>query len=157
MTEQVLSRPEPRPEPRSLPRTGVQDAPQLKRGAIASIAFLTGWLPISCCSLGLTPAIMTGLGLGTAYFAMGNHLMFGLGWTPVWALVAIGIVLIASLVLSRPVFAAYPREVSTRYYWRTAGYMLLASGLVFILWMEVIMPVLFILGVPMGALFPKQR
>src|SRR5579859_6526595 len=127
MSEHVLSRPQTQPEPRTLPKTGVQDVPQLKRGAIASTAFLAGWLPINCCSLGLTPAVATGLGLGTAYFAIGKNLMFGLGWTPVWALVSIAIVLLTSLVISRPVFAAYPREVSARYYWRTAGYMLLAS------------------------------
>ena len=156
MSEQVVSSPRTQPQPRSLPRTGLREAPALKRGSIASMAFLAGWLPINCCSLGLTPAVITGLGLGTGYYAIGKNLFFGLGWTPVLAFVAIGGVLLASLVISRPVFAAYPREVSSRYYWRTAGYMLLASGLVFILWMEVIMPLLFILGVPMGSLFPKK-
>jgi hypothetical protein len=52
----------------------------------------------------------------------------------------------------RPAFATHSREVVTRAYWRTAGYMGLVAGLTFILWMELIMPILFLIGVPMGAL-----
>ena len=141
------------PEPQPIPGTGVQEGFSANRGAIASIGFFAGWLPVSCCSLGLLPAILSGLGVGTAYFAMGNTILFGLGWTPIWALVSIGLILIASYFVVRPAFAHYSREVVVRSYWRTAGFMGLTAGITFILWTEVVMPLLFIWGVPMGALF----
>lgn len=141
------------PQPQPIQATGVQEGFCTNHGAIASIGFFAGWLPVSCCSLGLVPALLSGLGVGSAYFAMGNTIFFGLGWTPVWALVSIVLVLIASYFIVRPAFAHYSREVVVRSYWRTAGLMGLAAGITFILWTEVVMPLLFIWGVPMGALF----
>ena len=144
---------QPQPQPQPLPRTGVQEGLCVNRGAIASMGFLAGWLPINCCSIGLVPAVFSGLGFGTAYFALGNTMLLGLGWTPIWAVISIALVMIASYFLTRRAFATHSREVATRFYWRTSGLMLLAAGLSFIIWMELIMPLLFISGVPMGALF----
>ncbi|GAC1350472.1 MAG: hypothetical protein NVSMB27_33310 [Ktedonobacteraceae bacterium] len=143
----------PQPQPQPVPLTGVQEGFCANRGAIASIGFLAGWLPVTCCSIGVVPAVLTGFGLGTAYFAMGKTMLFGLGWTPLLALVSVAIVLAASYFVARPAFTGgYPRGVAVRSYWKTAGYMALAAGIAFILWMELIMPLLFLLGVPMGAL-----
>ncbi len=147
---------QPQPQPQPVPRTGVQEGFCANRGAIASLGFLAGWLPVNCCSLGLVPALLSGLGLGTAYFAVGNNLLFGLGWTPIWALVSIVLVLIASYFVARPAFAGYSREVAIHSYWKTAGLMGLAAGITFILWTELVMPVMFSAGVPMGALFPHH-
>jgi hypothetical protein len=144
---------QPQPQPQPAPRTEVQEGFCVNRGALVSIGFLAGWLPVSCCSLGLVPALLSGLGVGTAYFAMGNTLLFGLGWTPIWGLVSIAIVLLASYFMVRPAFARYSRDVAMRSFWKTAGLMGLAAGITFILWTELVMPVLFSLGVPMGALF----
>ena len=152
MLEQQLQG-QPQTLPRSAPVTTIQEDFQANAGAVASIGFFAGWLPVTCCSVGLVPAILTGSGLGTAYFAAGNGLLFGLGWTGVLALVSVGIILVASLVIVRPAFARLPREVAVRSYWRTAGRIGLVGGLTFIVWMEVIMPVLYALGMPMGALF----
>ncbi|GAC1342176.1 MAG: hypothetical protein NVSMB27_00700 [Ktedonobacteraceae bacterium] len=144
---------QPQPQPQPAPRTGVQEGFCVNRGALASLGFLAGWLPVNCCSIGLVPAILSGLGVGSAYFAAGNTLLFGLGWTPIWGLVSIAIVLIASYFMVRPAFAHYSRDVAIRSYWKTAGLMGLAAGITFILWTELVMPILFTLGVPMGALF----
>ncbi len=149
----IMKRAQPQPQP--VPRTGVQEGFCVNRGSIASLGFLAGWLPISCCSLGLVPAVLTGLGLGSAYFALNKTLLFGLGWTPIWGLLSVVLVMIASYFVIRPAFAHYSREVAIRSYWKTAGLMGLAAGITFILWMELVMPLLFILGVPMGALFGK--
>lgn len=147
-------KPEAKPQPTRLP--AVQEGLRVNRGACAAGGALAGWIPLSCCSIGPVGAIATGMGFGTAYFAANNTLFFGLGWTPIWALVMAGFVLVASYVVARPAFANYPRDVATRHFWRTAGFMGLAGGITFILWMEVIMPILFIGGVPMGALFPPK-
>lgn len=144
---------QPQTQPQPMQRTEVQEGFCANRGAIASMGFLAGWLPISCCSIGLVPAIFTGLGFGTAYFALGNTLLFGLGWTPIWALFSVILVLIASYFVVRPAFTHYSREIAIHSYWRTAALMGLIAGITFILWMELIMPLLFLLGVPMGALF----
>lgn len=141
------------PQPQFLPRAGVQEGPQLNRGACASVGFLAGWLPVNCCSLGLVPAILSGLGIGTAYFATGKTILFGLGWTPIWAAVSVIFILGVSRLVARPAFATHSREIAVRNYWRTAGYMGLAAGITFIVWTELVMPLLFVLGVPMGALF----
>lgn len=142
-----------KPQPQPVPYTGVQEGFCANRGAIASIGFLAGWLPVTCCTIGVVPAVFTGLGVGTAYFAVGNTMFFGLGWTPILALVSVAIVLAASYFVARPAFrGGYSREVAVRAYWKTAGYMGLAAGIAFILLMELIMPLLFLLGVPMGAL-----
>ncbi len=146
---------QPQIQPQPVPLPGVQEGFCVNRGAVASIGFFAGWLPVTCCSIGLVPAVLTGLGLGSAYFAVGKTLLFGLGWTPILALFSIAIVLIASYFVVRPAFASYSREVATRSYWRTAALMGLVAGVTFILWMELIMPLLFLLGVPMGALFGK--
>ena len=143
---------QPQPQPQPIPLTGVQEGYCVNRGAVMSIGFLAGWLPVTCCSIGVVPAILTGLGVGSAYFAAGNGMFFGLGWTPILALVSVAIVLVSSYFIVRPARATYSREVVTRSYWRTAGIMALVGGVTFILWMELIMPLLFILGVPMGAL-----
>jgi|GEM_PF-6818179 len=145
--------PQPQPKPQAVPRTEMQEGFCANRGAITSLGFLAGWLPVNCCSLGLVPAILGGFGLATGYFALGNTILFGLGWTPIWALVSIVIVLIASYFITRPAFVGYSREVAVRSYWRTAGLMGLAAGITFILWTELVMPIMFTLGVPMGALF----
>lgn len=145
------TQPQLQPQPQRI--TEVQEGFCANRGAIASIGFLAGWLPVNCCSLGLVPAVLSGLGFGTAYFALGNTILFGLGWTPIWAVVSIAIVLIASYFVTRPAFAHYPREVARRSFLRTAGLMGLMAGVTFILWTEVVMPLLFIWGVPMGAFF----
>lgn len=147
----IMKQPQVQPQP--VPVTGVQEGFCVNRGTIASIGFIAGWLPISCCSIGLVSAVFTGLGFGTAYFALGKTLLFGLGWTPIWGLVSVALVLIASYFIARPAFAIYSREVAVRSYWKTAGLMGLAAGISFILWMELIMPLLFLFGVPMGALF----
>ncbi len=144
--------PQPQLQPQPVPRTGMQEGFCANRGSIASMGFLAGWLPINCCTLGLVPAVFSGLGLGSVYFALGNTMLFGLGWTPIWAVASIVIVLIASYFVARPAFTHYSREVAVRSYWKTAGLMGLTAGLSFILWMELVMPLLFILGVPMGAL-----
>lgn len=144
---------QPQAQPQPVPLTGIQEGFCVNQGAVMSIGFFVGWLPVTCCSIGVVPAIFTGLGVGSAYFAAGNGMFFGLGWTPILALVSAAIVLIASYFIVRPAFAGYSREVAVRSYWRTAGIMGLVGGVTFILWMELIMPILFILGVPMGALF----
>lgn len=144
---------QPQPQPQPVPVTGVQEGFCANRGAIASLGFLAGWLPVNCCSIGLVPAVLSGLGFGTAYFAMGKTILFGLGWTPIWALASIIIVLIASYFVARPAFVHYSREVAIHSYWKTAGLMGLAAGITFILWTELVMPLLFVWGVPMGALF----
>ncbi len=144
---------QPQAQPQPVPVTGVQEGFCVNRGAIASVGFIAGWLPINCCSLGLVPAVFTGLGFGSAYFALGKTVLFGLGWTPIWALFSVVLVLVASYFVARPAFATYSREVAVRSYWKTAGLVGLAAGISFILWMELIMPLLFLLGVPMGALF----
>src|SRR5579859_7659075 len=105
---------QPQPQPQPAPRTGVQEGFCVNRGALVSLGFLAGWLPVSCCSLGLVPALLSGLGVGTAYFAMGNTLLFGLGWTPIWGLVSIAIELLASYFMVRPAFARYSRDVAMR-------------------------------------------
>src|SRR5947209_2570418 len=140
---------QPQPQPQPVPLTGVQEGFCANRGAIASLGFLAGWLPVNCCSLGLVPALLSGLGFGSAYFALGNTVLFGLGWTPIWALVSVILVLIASYFVARPAFVNYSREVANRSYWRTAGFMGLAAGITFILWTELVMPLLFVFGVPM--------
>jgi hypothetical protein len=144
---------QPQTQPQPAPQTGVQEGYCVNRGAVMSIGFLAGWLPVTCCSIGVVPAIFTGLGVGSAYFAAGKGLFFGLGWTPILALLSVVIVLASSYFIVRPAYARYSREVATRSYWRTAGIMALVGGVTFILWMELIMPLLFLLGVPMGALF----
>lgn len=141
------------PQTRGAPSTHIQEDFRPNRGAVASVGFFAGWLPVTCCSVGLVPAILSGLGLGTAYFAAGKTLLFGFGWTGVLALVSVAIILVASLLIARPAFANLPREIAVRAYWRTAGWIGLAAGLTFIVWMEVVMPVLYALGVPMGSLF----
>jgi|SRR5579884_155352 hypothetical protein len=146
----IMKQPQVQPQP--VPVTGVQEGFCVNRGTIASVGFIAGWLPISCCSIGLVPAVFTGLGFGTAYFALGKTLLFGLGWTPIWGLVSVALVLVASYFIARPAFATYSREVAVRSYWKTADLMGLAAGISFILWMELIMPLLFLFGVPMGAL-----
>jgi len=143
---------QPQTQPQPVPLLGVQEGFCVNRGAIASIGFLAGWLPVTCCSIGVVPAVLTGLGLGSAYFAVGKTLLFGLGWTPILALFSIAIVLIAGYFVVRPAFASHSREVATRSYWKTVALMGLVAGVTFILWMELIMPLLFLLGVPMGAL-----
>ena len=144
---------QPQPQAQSVPQTGVQEGYCVNRGAVVSIGFFAGWLPVTCCSIGVVPALFTGFGVGSAYFAAGKGLFFGLGWTPVLALVSVAIVLVSSYFIVRPAFASYSREVAIRSFWRTAGIMALVGGITFILWMELIMPILFLLGVPMGALF----
>jgi hypothetical protein len=146
---------QPQPQLQPLPKTGVQEGFCVNRGTIASVGFLAGWLPVNCCSLGLVPAVLSGFGLGSAYFAAGKTLLFGLGWTPIWGLVSIALILAVSYFVVRPTFAAYPRDIAMRAYWRTVGYMGLAAGITFVAWMELIMPILFILGVPMGFLNPR--
>ena len=143
---------QPQPQAQPAPQTGVQEGYCVNRGALMSIGFLAGWLPVTCCSIGVVPAIFTGLGVGSAYFAAGNGMFFGLGWTPVLGLVSVAIVLIASYIIVRPAYAGYSREVANRSYWRTVGIMALVGGVTFILFMELVMPILFILGLPMGAL-----
>lgn len=142
-------------QPQPIPRTGIQEGFCANRGAIASLGFLAGWLPVNCCSIGLVPAVLSGLGFGSAYFALGSTVLFGLGWTPIWAAISIVLVLIATYFVVRPVFTHYSRDVARRTYWRTAGLMGLAAGITFILWTELVMPLLFVWGVPMGALFHK--
>lgn len=146
---------EPQPQPQPIPKTGVQEGFCVNRGTIASVGFLAGWLPVNCCTLGLVPAVLSGLGLGSAYFAAGKTLLFGLGWMPIWGLVSVALILAVSYFVVRPAFATYPRDMAVRAYWRTAGYMGLAAGITFVAWMELIMPILFILGVPMGVLSPR--
>ncbi len=143
------------PQPQPIPRTGIQEGFCANRGAIASLGFLAGWLPVNCCSIGLVPAVLSGLGFGSAYFALGKTVLFGLGWTPIWAAISIVLILIATYFMVRPVFTHFSRDVATRTYWRTAGLMGLAAGITFILWTELVMPLLFVWGVPMGALFHK--
>jgi hypothetical protein len=144
--------PQPQTQPQPVPVTGVQEGYCVNRGTIASWGFLAGWLPVNCCTLGLVPAVLSGLGLGSAFFAANKTILFGLGWMPIMGLVSVALILVVSYFVVRPAFATYPREVAIRSYWRTAGYIGLAAGITFVLWMELIMPLLFLLGVPMGAL-----
>lgn len=146
---------QPQARPQAAPRPVVREGFCANRGAIASMGFLAGWLPVNCCSVGLVPAIASGLGLGSGYFALNKTLFFGLGWTPVWALIGLGFVLVASRVMTRRAFVSLPREIAVRSYWRTAGLTALAAGLTFIAWTELVMPLMYMFGVPMGSLFTK--
>lgn len=143
----------PAPAPGIEPLTLLEERVCLNRGAIASVGFLAGWLPVTCCSMGLLPAVLTGLGLGTSYFAVGKTLLWGLGWTPILIAASLLIIAAASYLQLRPVFATQPRAVAWRAYRRTGLLTALVGGATFVLWMEVVMPVLYAAGVPMGALF----
>ena len=96
------------------------------------------------------PVVVAGLGFGSAYAALDKTLLFGLGWAPILALFSVVVVLVASYFVARPAFTHYSREVAIRSYWKTAGLMGLTAGLTFILWWQLILPLVFILGVPMG-------
>ncbi len=144
------TQPQPQTQPQSFPLTGVQEGFCANRGAIASIGFLAGWVSFNCPIIGLMPVVLTGLGFGSAYVALDKTLLFGLGWAPIWALFAVVVVLVASYFVARPAFTHYSREVAIHSYWKTAGLMGLTAGLSFILWWQLILPLVFILGVPMG-------
>lgn len=147
--------PHQQPRTETAPRTEVREGLLVDRGACACVGALAGTIPVMCCSIGLVPAILTGLGLGTAYFAIDKQIIWGFGWTPVLSLAAAILILAASYLLARPVFASHGSAIARPMFWRTAGYMALAAGITFMLWMQVIIPLMFIAGVPMGALFHR--
>lgn len=144
----------PAPSPAALPT--VQDAFCPSRGGMASVGFLAGWIPVSCCSAGLVPAILTGFGVGSTYFSLNKTVFWGLGWTPILTLFSLVVVAAASYLMVRPAFARQPREVAWRTYRRTAGMTALAGGISFVFWMELVMPLLYIFGVPMGSLMQMR-
>jgi len=148
----TVIRPQPQPRPQPAQRIELQEVPRLNRGAVASVGFLAGWTPVICCSIGVVPAIFTGLGLGSAFFAVDRSMLWGFGMEPVLVLASALLILAASYVVTRPAFATYPRAIAMRSFRRTVGYMALAAGITFIIWMQVVMPLLFVIGVPMGAL-----
>jgi len=108
-----------------------------------------------CCSIGIVPAILTGLGFGTTYFAIDRYVLWGFGWTPVLAAISAVLILGTSYLLVRPMFARYGAKVARPLFWRTAGYSTLAAGVTFMLWMQVVIPAMYAGGVPMGALFRR--
>jgi hypothetical protein len=147
--------PQSRPQPQPAPRTGLREGPRINRGACACVGALAGWMPVVCCSIGIVPAILTGLGLGTAYFAIGKYVLWGFGWTPTLAAGSAILILGASYLLVRPVFRRYGAEVAKPIFWRTVGYSTLGAGVTFMLWMQVIIPGMYAAGLPMGALFRR--
>lgn len=152
MAHQIVG-PQEQLRPHFTPQTALREGPTINRGACACVGMAAGWLPVMCCSIGLVPAILTGLGLGTAYFAIDKGVLWGFGWTPVLAGASAILILSASYLLARPVFSRYGAEIAKPMFWRTAGYMTLAAGVTFMLWMQVVIPLMYSIGVPMGALF----
>lgn len=143
----------PSESPGVAPLTLVEDKVCLNRGAMAATGFLAGWIPVTCCSMGIVPAVLSGLGLGTSYFAIGNTLLWGLGWMPILVLASLLMVAAVSYVQLRHVFSTQPRSVAWRAYRRTTALTTIIAGVTFVVWMEIVMPVLYALGVPMGSLF----
>ena len=155
MSDNVLT-PQTQPRARTLPRIQLREVPSVNRGACASVGFFAGWLPLTCCSLGILPAVLAGFGLATGYFALDKTILWGFGMMPILVLVSAAIILGSSYLVARPVFATHSRDVAVRHFKRTAGFMALAAGVTYIAWMELVMPLLFLFGVPMGALFGRR-
>lgn len=88
------------------------------------------------------------VGLNALFFALDK--VSPVGTRPV--LVGIGLLLTLTLtwVLTLPQRRGLPAEVGRRLFWRSARVALFAGAATYFVLMQVVMPLLFLFGVPMG-------
>lgn len=114
------------------------------RGAAVSWGFFSGWFAVGVCDFGIMPGILTGFGAGSAY--MSSRILWGLGWAPVVGLFSLALVFGASYLLTRRVFATYPRDIALQRYWRVVRTTAFAAGLSFVAWTVLGMTIIYAVG-----------